>query len=69
MKKALNLAKKLPFTFPYKSELKSLLPVKIVKRNLGDTFYPRLIQIHQNLTEALILNNFKYIKQAVIPQL
>lgn len=69
MKKALNLSKKLPFSFPFKSSLKSLLPVKTAKRNLGDTFYPRLIQIHQNMTEALILNNFKYIKQAVIPQL
>jgi hypothetical protein len=69
MNKALNLSKKLPFTFPFKSSLKNLLPVKTVKRNLGDTFYPRLIQIHQNLTEALVLNNFKYIKQAVIPQL
>ena len=69
MKKALNLSKKLPFTSSSKSELKSLLPVKTAIRNLGENFYPRLIQIHQNLTEALVLHNFKYIKQAAIPEL
>jgi hypothetical protein len=69
MKKVLNLSRKLPFTFSFNSSLKSLLPVKTIIRNLGNSFYPRLIQIHQNMTEALVLNSFKYIKQAVIPEL
>jgi neutral trehalase len=69
MMNALKLAKQLPFTHNFNSKLKSFLPVKSVIRNLGNTFYPRLIQIHQNLAEALVQNNVKYLKQTVIPEL
>jgi hypothetical protein len=69
MKKALNLSRELPFTYYFRSDLKSLLPVKSAIRNLGTNFYPRLIQIHQNLVESLTQNNLKYLKQSVIPEL
>lgn len=67
MRGILNLANQLPFTHSFKSTLRGLLPVKTVIGNLGNTFYPRLVQIHQNITEALVQNNHKYLKEAMVP--
>lgn len=69
MKGILNLGNQLPFTHSFKSTLKGLLPVRTVIGNLSISFYPRLVQIHQNITEALVQNNHKYLKEAMVPDL
>lgn len=70
MKNTLKLSKHIPFAQPYTSKLtKKPQTVKIITRNLGSTFYPRLISIYNNLIEGMVLNNSNYIKNVATPEL
>lgn len=42
---------------------------KTVERNLGPTFYPRLMSIYNNLLESMALRNSEYIKNTCAPPL
>jgi len=62
-----KLIKQLPFSNSFESKLKAALPLKWLIRNLGATFYPRLVQIHQNIVQSIAHNDQKYLKSAMIP--
>ena len=70
MKNSVKLKDHLPFCQSFVSKLtKQPLKCKSVVNNLGPTFYPRLTSIHRNIMEALVLNNYNYLKTAAIPEL
>ncbi len=62
-----KIIKQLPFSHSFQSKLKPVLPLKWLYLNLGQTFYPRLIQIHQNIVQSITQNDPKYLKTAMIP--
>lgn len=64
-----KLIKQLPFSSSFESKLKPVLPLKWLILNLGATFYPRLIQIHQNIVQSIVQNDQKYLNSAMIPEL
>jgi hypothetical protein len=70
MKNTIKIAERVPFVVSFKSKVtKSALDCSTVNRNLGSTFYPRLISIYNNLIEGLVLNNNNYFKNVTIPEL
>lgn len=62
-----KIIKQLPFSNSFQSKLKPVLSLKWLVLNLGQTFYPRLIQIHQNIVQSIAHNDPKYLKTAMIP--
>lgn len=62
-----KIIKQLPFSHSFQSKLKPVLSLKWLILNLGQTFYPRLIQIHQNIVQSIAQNDPKYLKTAMIP--
>lgn len=62
-----KVIKQLPFSNSFQSKVKAVLPLKWLILNLGETFYPRLIQIHQNIVQSIAQNDPKYLKTAMIP--
>jgi hypothetical protein len=64
------LTEHLPFSQSFTSKWsRHPLPVKRVNSNLGTTFYPRLIAIYNNFMEALVSNNYGYIRKTAVDEL
>lgn len=60
---------RLPFVESFPSAIRLGLPRSTVEGNLGDTFYPRLHAIHNNIVEALVHNQTDYLAAIATPAL
>lgn len=60
---------RLPFVESFKSAIKRGLSKTTVDGNLGETFYPRLHAIHNNIVDAIVHNQTDYLATVASPAL